>query len=317
MKAKKLIKFSSLGFLFGLLFPIVAIYVDCYIHSDGDFSWTSITYRIQHNPIHYIILLAPFILGALFFYIGTIFIKLSTFNKTLSKTNRDLSSSNEALDSFNYHISHDLKTVLNNSTALAKMIKKYNDKGDSKKVDEITEKLKTVTFQGSETVQSFLSLGRVNTLIRTDIKEKLNIETEINKVLLHHNLKEEIKITYSLKEYDTLLIQSKFLESIFLNLITNTIKYNKNKPSADIQFIKTDTQRIITFKDNGIGIHSSKLEDVFKPFTRIKNDLNKEGTGVGLYLVKRLVQSFNGDIHVESELDKGTKFTISLPNKKV
>lgn len=314
MKKNTLIKFFLIGFFLGLIFPIVAVLVDCCLYNDLELSIESIKQQLANNPIHYIVMLAPIVLGLLFIYIGSIFKKLSLSNQKLYKINEDLTASNEALDSFNYHISHDLKTVLNNSSALTKMIKKYNDKGNIEKVDEITEKLNQVTREGSETVQSFLSLGRVNTLSRTDDKEKLDIEVEIHKILALHQLDSKIQIVFTRKDYETLNIQPKFLESLFLNLLTNAIKYNINKPIATIQLIKHESTRIIEFSDNGIGIQQENLDKIFKPFTRINNELNKEGTGIGLYLVKRLINSIHGEITVQSELNSGTQFTISMPD---
>lgn len=100
-------------------------------------------------------------------------------NASLITKNQELNSINESLDSFNYHVSHDLKTVLNNTIALTRMIKKYNGLNDSKKVGEISEKLEKLAINGNETVQSFLSIGRIDSLLREDQNESIDVNDEI------------------------------------------------------------------------------------------------------------------------------------------
>jgi len=310
------IKYTLIGFVFGLLFPIVAILIDCCLYNDDAFTLNSIVNRINTNPIHYIIFCAPLVLGFVFYFIGTVIEKLELSNSNLNRINIDLMDSNKTLDTFNYHISHDLKTVLNNSSALASMVKKYNDKGDKDKVNEIIEKLTRVTRNGTETVQSFLSLGRINTLHRTEKKVKTNIPKEVKKVLEINELEDLITISFNQMDFETLIVYSQLVESVFLNFITNTIKYNINKPSATIDLIKGSNCRIIKYKDNGIGVSEENMGKLFEPFVRLENNLNKEGNGVGLYLVKRLVNSIGGEVSASSKLGEGLEFTITLPTMK-
>lgn len=232
-------------------------------------------------------------------------------NASLITKNQELNAINESLDSFNYHVSHDLKTVLNNSIALTRMIKKYNGLNDSQKVGEISEKLEKLAINGNETVQSFLSIGRIDSLLREDQNESIDVADEINKILEINELTNTIDVEIRKQEFKSLRMHPKAFESVFLNLFTNTIKYNTEPPKAEIQFLIDGKNLIIEYRDNGIGIDLKKYGgELFKPFIRAGHHENQEGSGVGLYLIKRIVTSYGGSISVESELGKGTLFRI-------
>lgn len=232
-------------------------------------------------------------------------------NASLITKNQELNSINESLDSFNYHVSHDLKTVLNNTIALTRMIKKYNGLNDSKKVGEISEKLEKLAINGNETVQSFLSIGRIDSLLREDQNESIDVTDEIKKILEINELTNKIDVEIRKQEFKSLRMHPKAFESVFLNLFTNTIKYNHQPPKAEIQFLIDGKNLILEYRDNGIGIDLKKYgNELFKPFIRAGYHENQEGSGVGLYLIKRIVTSYGGSISVESELGKGSLFRI-------
>ncbi|MPM74373.1 Adaptive-response sensory-kinase SasA [bioreactor metagenome] len=105
------------------------------------------------------------------------------------------------------------------------------------------------------------------------------------------------------------------IERIMLNLISNAIKFNK--PDGIIEVIVNCNEDIqIIVKDNGIGIPNDKLESIFGRFEQVKNKFEKEqaGSGIGLSLVKSLVEKHNGTIHVKSEIGKGSEFIINFPD---
>lgn len=103
------------------------------------------------------------------------------------------------------------------------------------------------------------------------------------------------------------------MERIILNLISNAIKFNK--PGGKIEVCISCKESVeISIKDFGIGIPEDKTDKIFERFEQVKTNLKKEGSGIGLNLVKSLIEMHNGSIYVESELGKGSKFTILLPD---
>jgi len=109
-------------------------------------------------------------------------------------------------------------------------------------------------------------------------------------------------------------------EMLLMNLITNAIKYNNSPiPQVDIFFEKQPKKLTILFKDNGMGIHKSKLKKIFKKFYQIgrSDDMSAKGSGIGLYLVDNIVKIHKGKIIAESDgLGKGTVFRLILPLRK-
>ncbi|WP_122638779.1 sensor histidine kinase [Romboutsia sp. Marseille-P6047] len=105
------------------------------------------------------------------------------------------------------------------------------------------------------------------------------------------------------------------IERIMLNLLSNVIKFNKDNGIISVEISCEDNIKIMV-KDNGIGIPCDKLEAVFGRFEQVRSKMNnnREGSGIGLSLVKSLVNMHDGDICVKSKLGEGSEFIITLPD---
>lgn len=109
------------------------------------------------------------------------------------------------------------------------------------------------------------------------------------------------------------------MEIVFNNLVSNAVKYNKTGGKADISIADSDSDAVIKISDTGIGITRNDTENLFTEFVRIKNEKtrNISGSGLGLSIVKKVVELYHGTIDVESTPDVGTTFTIRLPKKHI
>lgn len=105
------------------------------------------------------------------------------------------------------------------------------------------------------------------------------------------------------------------LEQAIGNLLSNAVKYGLGRPIA-IEVSSDDTQAVVTVTDHGMGIAADKIERLFKPFERGVSSRHYGGLGLGLYIVRTIVESLGGSVDVESELDKGSRFRIRLPRTK-
>ena len=111
------------------------------------------------------------------------------------------------------------------------------------------------------------------------------------------------------------------ITQVLTNLISNAIKYNKQGGKICINFSSSESYLTIEIADSGIGLKANEVEKLFNEFYRAKNELTKDisGTGLGLTIVKRIIDSYSGKIEVESQFSKGTKIRVYLPflyNKK-
>ncbi|MEA2107509.1 MAG: response regulator [Bacteroidota bacterium] len=105
------------------------------------------------------------------------------------------------------------------------------------------------------------------------------------------------------------------LEIIFNNLISNAVKYNKQNGRVDVFIKKQYNLLIIKVKDTGIGLSESEIKNLFEEFFRVKNEQTKHitGSGLGLPIVRKVLDIYNGDIQVESKIEVGSTFTVNLP----
>ena len=109
------------------------------------------------------------------------------------------------------------------------------------------------------------------------------------------------------------------IERIVLNLLSNAIKYTDKDGCIYVELIADDEKVKIHVKDNGVGMSNDKLDVIFDRFKKIDNNLNRkcEGSGIGLSLVKSLVELQKGNIYVNSEVGIGSEFTFELPNRVI
>jgi len=109
------------------------------------------------------------------------------------------------------------------------------------------------------------------------------------------------------------------LERIILNLISNAVKFTDEEDDIIVELSKRDKEIIISVEDTGVGIPEAKKEEIFKKFSQVDKSFtrNQNGSGIGLSLVKSLVELHHGQIRVESQLDEGSKFIIKLPIRQV
>lgn len=233
--------------------------------------------------------------------------------KKIGEANDNLHTIIESLDSFNYHVSHDLKNSMINVISLSKMLKKYLDANDFGKVGVISGKLEKTTENGLELVDNFLRISKFESkLVDTEL-EIVNIPEMVKQVITNLDLENKFELIFCELEFELISFKSLGMYSLLQNLITNAVKYKKTDVPlrVEISLRKEGEHKIISFKDNGIGMDLEKHKNkLFKPFSRIDNNLQQEGTGVGLFLVKKVVVEHFGSIDVFSNPDKGTEFCI-------
>ena len=132
--------------------------------------------------------------------------------------------------------------------------------------------------------------------------------------------KKDIDINFESSKREVLLYMDKDkIEKIILNILSNAIKFTDTGGKIDINLYMHNEQVCISIKDTGIGIPKDKTEVIFENFEQLDTTLSRgcEGTGMGLSVVKKLANLNNIKINVESELNKGSEFIITLPNNIV
>lgn len=113
--------------------------------------------------------------------------------------------------------------------------------------------------------------------------------------------------------FSTVCVDKQLLKNILFNLLSNASKYSGEHQNIYFTTELRDGKITITVQDEGIGIPNADKAHLFTPFFRAQNVTNIQGTGLGLNIVKKYVDIMGGSLSYESELDKGTTFTITLP----
>eukprot|EP01137_Pigoraptor_chileana_P017555 Opistho-2@75798 len=226
---------------------------------------------------------------------------------------RELTQNNKDLKQFSYITSHNLRAPLSNLTGLLNLIDDIEI--EDPELKEIINGFQKSTHLLNETINDLVKVIIIkdNPSIQKEkvlIKEVFeNVFNQLSFLISVH--KPILKI--DLEDVSILEINKSYLESIFLNLLTNAIKYRApiRQLKVTISTKVEDDNLIITFKDNGIGIDLEKNKDkIFGLYQRFHN--YPDSKGLGLYLVKSQVESMNGTISVSSVVGKGTTFTITF-----
>ncbi|AMR33567.1 histidine kinase [Mucilaginibacter sp. PAMC 26640] len=220
----------------------------------------------------------------------------------------------EELDTFSYTVSHDLRTPLSSIKSYSELLLSSNSSLDANALN-ILERIRKCTDKMAVLITEILNYSRVGRVEVTNVEIDMatmirDIKTEIIDGLKPENLE------LSIGQTPALLGDKVMINQVFSNLINNAVKYSRNaKPSkVTINGYTVDNEVIYAVSDNGIGIDVNYYNRVFELFKRLDNAQDIEGTGVGLAIVKRIIERHNGRIWFESKLNLGTTFYMALKN---
>jgi signal transduction histidine kinase len=239
--------------------------------------------------------------------------KIKALNDDLAKKLEQLQS----LDSFNYSISHDLMSPLNSITGLTGLLQTmYPQKFDGE-VMEIVNHIMGSVDRMSQLIKDLLSFSRqANAEIS---KADVNMADIVQEVM------EEISLTMPVADAEIVIHElpaaycdNSLLKQVWTNLISNALKYSQKKsdPKVEIGGLKKDGELIYFVKDNGAGFNMAHYSKLFSIFQRLHSENEFNGTGIGLAVVKRIVERHDGRIWAESELGKGSEFYFTIKEKE-
>jgi light-regulated signal transduction histidine kinase (bacteriophytochrome) len=237
-------------------------------------------------------------------------------SKDLEKTLEDLNHSNEQLQSFAYITSHDLQEPLRTIASYAQLIeRRYKGKLDSD-ADDFIEFMVNGAYRMKEMIQGLLEYSRVET------KEHEFKEFEAESALKYALNKlgsaiSEVNAEITYDELPVIFADESQIIRVFQNLIGNALKFRREevKPKIHISSMKKDNEYLFSVSDNGIGLDEQYSDQIFEVFKRLHAMDDYPGAGIGLSIVKRIIEGHNGIIWVKSELNKGSAFYFNIPHE--
>jgi len=239
--------------------------------------------------------------------------ELEKVNRDLGSAVRELSQANEELKEFAHVTAHDLKSPLRAIGTLADWLSKdYVDKFDEQGKEKI-ELLVKRAVQMSALVDDILRYSKVGHNITE--KQMIDLNTVLSEVVAGIAPPENIKITVK-NELPVLMCERTQILQVFQNLLNNAVKY-MDKPNGQIivSCVDQDTCWKFAVSDNGPGIEKRHFERIFKLFQTLSSNDKVESTGIGLSIVKKIVEVNGGSVSVESEVGKGSTFNFTLPKE--
>lgn len=228
---------------------------------------------------------------------------------------RELTQNNKDLKQFSYITSHNLRAPLSNLIGLLNLIEDIPV--DNPELQEIIAGFTKSTHLLNETINDLVKVIIIKdnpSMQKEEVSLKEVFENVFSQLSFQIELHKPI-IKLKFDRVPLLNTNKAYIESILLNLLTNSIKYKSENRKLKISIMaeQIDHQAILTFKDNGIGIDLERNRDkVFGLYQRFHN--YPDSKGLGLYLVKSQVETMGGTISIDSEVNKGTTFTITFKN---
>lgn len=224
-------------------------------------------------------------------------------NKLNSMLNR-IQQAFELQNQFVSDVSHELRTPLTSINGYVKMLKRWG-KSDPTVMEESLDSIESSSEYLSDLVEKLLLLTKTDYQIE---KEEINLYSVIEDILDFFKLSLQ-EFSVQIKGKDFKVNTSKEYLSIILKvLIENAIKYSKDIKKIDIEL--NPLQKKLIIKDYGIGIEEEKLKNIFERFYKADSSRSQKGHGLGLSIAKKLADALDIKITVESEINKGTTFTL-------
>ena len=243
--------------------------------------------------------------------------KLEIAYLDIASSNQQLNIANNKLQQFAFAASHDLKESLRNITAYSQLIaKKIQSLQDSDKIQYYLEQI----IRGGKNMYRLLEdlLKFTDEPSQNQQNEEIDIRETIETIQSvwtnRENESDIIHFSYN-GNFPPLFASKPLIEQVFTNLIENAIKFRRPQVPLiiDVGVIKKDNRSIFFVKDNGIGVEKKYHKQVFDPFFRLYGR-HISGSGMGLAIVKRIVENYQGNIWLESTIQEGTTIYFTLPS---
>jgi PAS domain S-box-containing protein len=225
----------------------------------------------------------------------------------------ELSEANKSLAAFSSTVSHDLRAPLRSIVNFTSIIQQDYGERMEPEEKEIFDYIKEGALRMNTIIEDLLKLAKYG---HEKLKlEQVNMARLINSIWLNLSRTTPHRAVLKLTEMPDVLADMSLMEQAVVNLLSNAIKYSSKKenPTVWVWSERGNDSITIYFKDNGAGFDMNNYPRLFGAFQRLHGQKEFEGTGVGLTLVKRIIEKHNGTVGANAKVNEGATFYITLP----
>lgn len=231
----------------------------------------------------------------------------------VSERTQELQDVVAGLTAFGGMVSHDLKAPLRGLSGIADVLKEALEKNDLDTVRDCVERQTRLVARMTELVADLLRLSQmsIQPLDRRQMSLNQPARDAMSTCLAVYPAMQEDQIVMDVDV--EVVADPGLIEQVFVNLISNAIKFSLSQipPRVEVVARQQNGAVVVCIRDNGVGFESSKAEQLFQPFTRLH--ATHEGTGLGLTIVRRIVERHGGKVWAKSSVGEGAEFFFSLP----
>ena len=232
----------------------------------------------------------------------------------LETVNRELGAANEELEAFSASVSHDLRGPLRAIDGFSNILLEDHAAELSDDGRHLLSMMITSAREMNQLIDDLLRLARLGR--HTLVKERINTLALVNRVI--EDLRSETTgrdVELNVGELPECFGDPALLKQVYTNLISNALKFTRKRERAVIQIgcDRRSEEKVYFIRDNGAGFDMERAEKLFGDFQRFHSQREFEGTGVGLSIVRRIIERHGGRVWAESEIEKGATFYLTIP----
>ncbi len=246
---------------------------------------------------------------------------LAALEKSKDELTKALSKEKELSDlksRFVSMASHEFRTPLSTILSSASLVAKYIEGDEQEKRNKHIHRIKSSVNNLTGLLNEFLSIGKIEDGKINANNQEFNLKDLITALCaeIETIAKSSQQIQYRHTGDEVVFSDPSLLRNVMTNLLSNAIKFSAEDGVIEVESIISEKEIVLRVKDNGLGISKEDQGHLFERFFRGTNVTNIQGTGLGLHIVGKYIEIMDGEIEFASELEKGTKFIITLKRKQ-
>ncbi len=239
--------------------------------------------------------------------------QIRQLNAELQMNVKQLETTNKELESFSYSVSHDLRAPLRALNGYSKMIEEDYQSVLDDEAKRLLRNIQSNALNMGTLIDDLLEFSRLGR--KAVQKSKINNAALVNNILKEISVSQKHNAVIQIDSLAPADADYSLLSQVWINLISNAIKYSSKKETPKVQISSKENENEIIFfvKDNGAGFNMSYADKLFGVFQRLHSTAQFEGTGIGLAIVQRIITKHGGRVWAEAKEGEGATFYFTLP----